>query len=67
MYETDETGFFDIVDTLEGIENGESSAKRIPNVTRQTLSNIDQTEKRRQWYIEADDERVQDALEQVAE
>jgi DNA invertase Pin-like site-specific DNA recombinase len=72
VYEDDETGFFDIVDALEAIENGESynkAAKRTPNVTRQTLSNIHQTEKRRRWYIEAeaDDERVQDALEQVTE
>lgn len=71
-YDDSETGFFDIVDALEAIENGESynkAAKRTPNVTRQTLSNIHQNEDRRQWYVEAeaDDDRVQEALEEVSE
>lgn len=69
-YDADETGFFDVVEALERIEVGESYrsvAKRTPNVTRQTLSNIHQSEDRRSWYLEqsADDDRVQDALEEV--
>lgn len=67
-YENGETGYHDIVDALEELEAGESYrsvAKETPNVTRQTLANIEGDEERRSWYIEqeADDERVAEALE----
>lgn len=69
-YEAGETGFMDIVEALEAIEGGESynaTAKRTPNITRQTLSNIHQDEERRAWYLdgEAEDERVDEALAEV--
>jgi len=69
-YDDGETGFLDIVDALERIENGLSynkAADQTPNVTRQTLSAIHQDDERRSWYLagEADDERVQAALEDV--
>ncbi|WP_207588502.1 recombinase family protein [Halomontanus rarus] len=71
-YEEGETGYFDIVEAMEAIQNEESYnsvAKRTPNVTRQTLSNIDQDEERRSWYLDADaeDERVKVALNAVRE
>lgn len=67
-YDAGETGFHDIVDALEELDAGESYrsvAKQTPNVTRQTLANIHGDDDRRSWYIdhEADDERVQSALE----
>lgn len=66
-YDSGETGFFDVVEAIESIEAGQSynkTAKRTPNITRQTLSKIHQDEQRRAWYLsgEADDDRVQDAL-----
>lgn len=66
-YESGETGFFDLVDAIERIEDGGSYrgvAKDTPNVTRQTLMNIHKDEERRRWYLEheADDERVDEAL-----
>lgn len=69
-YDADETGFFDVVDALERIDAGESYrsvGQDTPNVTRQTLATIDQSEERRGWYLEksADDERVSDALDEV--
>lgn len=69
-YDEGETGFFDVVDALERIQNGESyraAAANTPNVTRQTLSNIDNDEERRRWYLETDaeDPAVADALESV--
>lgn len=69
-YEKGETGYFDVVDAMESINSGDSynkTAQSTPNVTRQTLSNIDQDEDRRAWYLEqeADDERVQDAIDGV--
>lgn len=71
-YEDGETGYFDVVEALDAINTGESYnsvAKRTPNVTRQTLSNIDKDDERRAWYAagESDDERVQAALESVQE
>lgn len=71
-YDDNETGYFDIVEAIEAIDAGESYnsvAKRTPNVTRQTLSNIDKDDERRGWYADgdADDERVQAALEAVQE
>jgi DNA invertase Pin-like site-specific DNA recombinase len=69
-YDQEETGFFDVVDALDRLDDGESYrsvAKKTPNVTRQTLSNIDQDDERRSWYLDgdADDDRVQEALEDV--
>lgn len=69
-YDDGETGFLDIVDALEQIENGMSynkAAGRTPNVTRQTLSSIHQDDERRSWYLggESEDERVQNALDEV--
>ncbi len=69
-YEDGETGYYDIVSALEDIEDGasyRSVAERTPNVTRQTLSTIYQDEERQQWYLgsEADDERVEAAVEAV--
>ncbi|MFC4551804.1 MULTISPECIES: recombinase family protein [Halorussus] len=69
-YAEGETGYFDIAEALDAIDRGESYnavAKRTPNVTRQTLSNIDQDDERRCWYTDAtsDDERVDDALDSV--
>lgn len=69
-YDNKETGFFDIVDALEELDNGgsyRSVAQQTPNTTRQTLSKIHQSDDRRGWYLEAeaDDDRVDDALEVV--
>lgn len=70
-YGENETGFFDVVDALERIESGKSYrkvAENTPNCTRQTLSTIHQDEDRRAWYLNqsADNERVQEALEDVS-
>lgn len=69
-YDDGETGFLDVVDALERIENGLSynkAAGDTPNVTRQTLSAIHQDDERRSWYLsrDAEDDRVQAALEDV--
>ena len=69
-YSDGETGYFDVAEALEAIEAGESynkTAEKTPNVTRQTLSKIDQDPDRRQWYVEgeADDDRVQEAIDKV--
>jgi len=71
-YSEGETGFFDIVGALEAVENGASynkTAEDTPNVTRQTLSKIHQDEERRAWYLEAEaeDERVEEALDKMGE
>lgn len=70
-YDDNETGYFDIVEALEAVEAGRSynkTAKNTPNMTRQTLSTIDQNEDRRAWYLNAnaDDERVQEALNDIS-
>lgn len=72
-YDAGETGFFDVVDALERLDDGASyrfvaGDDGIPNVTRQTLSTIYQDEERRQWYLKAvaDDDRVDEALQEVA-
>ena len=67
-YDNGETSYFDMVEALESIQNGESynkTAQDTPNVTRQTLSKVDQDEDRRGWYLdgEAEDERVQEAID----
>jgi len=69
-YENGDTGFLDVVNALERIDAGESYravAENTPNVTRQTLSNIDRDAERRAWYLEgeADDDRVDAALAEV--
>lgn len=71
-YEDDESGFLDIVEALEAIQDGDSynkTAERTPNVTRQTLSNIHQDPERRAWYLDsdADDARVQEALDALSD
>jgi len=68
-YDAGETDFHDIADALEAIENGDSyraTANETPNVTRQTLMRIDDSD-RRAWYLngEAEDARVDEALEPV--
>lgn len=69
-YDAGETGYHDMVDALEQLDHGASyraTAAETPNVTRQTLSNIDGDDDRRQWYLSPDDvedERISDALEQ---
>lgn len=70
-YKNGETGFFDVVEALESVNNGASyrkTAKQTPNITRQTLSTIHQDEDRRSWYLEehAEDERVQVAINEVS-
>lgn len=71
-YEDGKSGFLDIVEALEAIEEGDSynqTAKRTPNVTRQTLSNIHQDPERKSWYLDsdADDDRVQKALNSLSD
>lgn len=71
-YDDGQTGYLDIVEALEAIEDGDSynqTAKRTPNVTRQTLSNIHQDSERKAWYLDgnADDARVQEALETLSD
>ncbi|AFZ74623.1 recombinase family protein [Natronobacterium gregoryi] len=70
-YDEGETGYLDIVEALELIENGMSyrqAAENTPHVTRQTLSNIDQDEEKRAWYTEqeAEDDRIQEALSEIS-
>lgn len=69
-YDDGETGYVDVVEALEEIERGgsyRSVAQNTPNVTRQTLSTIDQNEGRRSWYLdrEAEDEAVETALAEL--
>lgn len=54
-YDDGETGYLDMQDALEEIDDGQSyraAAGSTPNVTRQTLSNIDQDEDRREMYFD---------------
>lgn len=70
-YEDGESGYLDIVDAIERLDDGESYrsvAEDTPNVTRQTLGNIDQDEDRRSWYVgngEPDDGRVAEAVTDI--
>lgn len=69
-YEAGESGFLDIVDAMERIEDGDSYrsvAADTPNLTRPSLMNIHKNDARRSWYLdrEADDDRVDEALEGV--
>lgn len=71
-YDDGETGYHDVVDALEEIEAGgsyRSVADETPNVTRQTLMNIDKDGERRAWYLggDIDDDRVRAATESLAE
>lgn len=67
--EDGEDGYLDVRNALESIENGSSYRQEAQGLhtTRQTLSRIHQDEERRQWYLDAtaDDERVEEALEDV--
>lgn len=70
-YDAGETGYHDIVDALEQLEAGASYrgvAKETPNITRQTLMNIDKDEDRRQWYTggDVDDDRVAEAVSSIS-
>lgn len=69
-YSKDESGYYDLADALERIENGDSYrsvAQDTPNVSRATLMNIYKDEDRRSWYLdaEADEQAVSDALSGV--
>ncbi|MFC7227786.1 recombinase family protein [Salinirubellus salinus] len=69
-YDDGETGFVDMCDAIERIDDGDSYrsvARDTRNVTRQTLMNIWKDDERRDWYLdrEADDGRVSEALEEV--
>ena len=68
-YSDGETGYLDVVEALELIDDGLSynkAAKRTPNVTRQTLSKIHQDDDRRAWYLGGDieDDRVREAVDE---
>jgi len=69
-YDDSETGYLDVVEALEAIEDGASyreMGRKTPNVSRQTLMNIHKDDERRRWYLDgkADDEAVQHALDSV--
>jgi DNA invertase Pin-like site-specific DNA recombinase len=69
-YDEDETGYLDIGDALERLDDGGSYravAEDTPNISRPGLMNIDKDDERRQWYLEAEaeDEAVDEALEEV--
>ncbi|WP_339106518.1 recombinase family protein [Haloterrigena salinisoli] len=68
-HDAGETGYLELRDALERIDDGESYrsvAAGLP-ITRQSLSNIYRDDERRRWYLEAasDDDAVHDALESV--
>lgn len=70
-YEDGETGYWDMVEAVEALDAGESYrsvAEETPNVTRQTLSTIMNDVDRIDWYVsqEAEDARVQEALEKIS-
>lgn len=70
-HDAGETGYLEIRAALEQIDDGGSyrkTAEPLP-VTRQTLAAIDNDPDRRQWYLDADadDDRVDEALEPVKE
>lgn len=68
--DSNEDGYLEIRAALEAIEDGSSYRKEAKalNTTRQTLSRIHQDDERRQWYLDAsaDDDRVEEALQDVA-
>ncbi|WP_394743159.1 recombinase family protein [Natronococcus roseus] len=68
-HDAGETGYLELRDALERIDDGESYrsvAEGLP-VTRQSLSNIHQNSDRREWYLEAtaDNDAVHAALGSV--
>lgn len=67
--DTDEDSYLEIRAALEEIEEGESyrQVAKALTTTRQTLSRIDQSQERKQWYLDAtaDDERVEEALQEI--
>ena len=68
-HDAGETGYLELRNALKRIDDGESYrsvATGLP-ITRQSLSNIDQDDERRRWYLEAvaGDNTVHDALEDV--
>jgi len=70
-YDNGETGYLDVSEALERIESGDSYrsvARETPNLTRQGLMDIHKND-RRDWYLEqeAEDERVEMALDTVTE
>ncbi|MFW5900405.1 MAG: recombinase family protein [Halodesulfurarchaeum sp.] len=69
-YEEGETGYLDIAEALERLDDGDSYravAANTPNISRPGLMNIDKDDERRRWYLEAesDDDRVAEAVESV--
>ncbi len=69
-YDRDETGFLDVVEALEDLDDGKSYrkvARELPNSSRQTLMNIDKDDERRRWYLEekAGDKRIENALKEI--
>lgn len=69
-YSEGETGFHDIGDALERLDDGESYrsvANDTPNLSRPGLMKIAKDEERRRWYLngEAEDERVAEAVEET--
>lgn len=69
-YDAGETGYLDVAEAIEAIEDGTSyreAARELPNCTRQTLMNIHKDDERRAWYLdeEAEDERVEAALDEI--
>lgn len=70
-YNDGRDGFFAVARAVEEIDGGESyrSAADGLQCTRQALSSVDQDDEKRRWYLErnADDDRVQRALDELAE
>ncbi len=69
-YDSGETGFFDVAEALESINDGESyrkTSRELPNCSRQTLMNIYKDDERRGWYVneESDDDLIDDALSEI--
>lgn len=69
-YDDGETGYLDIVEALEAIENEASyreMGRETPNVSRQTLMNINKDDERRRWYLdgEAEEGAICDALDDL--
>ena len=65
-----EVGYLEVRRAIKRVDTSESYrtvARDLPNLTRQTLMNIHENPERRRWYLEteADDERVDAALESI--
>jgi DNA invertase Pin-like site-specific DNA recombinase len=68
--ENGEISYLEVRSALTRVDAGESYrsvANDVPNLSRTSLSRIHKNEERRRWYldVEADDERVSDALNAV--